>query len=145
VKSNLEIIIKSVVTSIPEIAACHIFGSAARHEPVVNDLDILILTYPNQDADKTVWKALEKISDATGLPTDSLDILVFDLEMADPRVLYHAVSEGILIKNECPNLLGDKIEDLSRYFLENETIIQRAGRLNRELIEEICCNGQGTP
>lgn len=143
-KPNLEII-KSAVTSIPEIASCHIFGSAARHESVVNDLDILILTYPGQDTEKAIWSALEKISHATGLPPDSLDILVFDLDMADPRVLYHAVNEGILIKNECPDFLGDKIEDLSRYFLENETIIQRAGRLNRELIEEICCNGQGTP
>ncbi len=134
-------IIKSAVAAIPEIAACYLFGSAGKGEVVVNDIDLLILVYPYADAEKALWVATEKISDAINLPADVLDILLFDLNLANPHVLYAAINDGILIKNESPDLLEDSIETLSRYFLENEPIIQRAGRLNWELIEEVCCDG----
>jgi predicted nucleotidyltransferase len=134
-------IIKSAVAAIPEIAACYLFGSAAKDESVVNDIDLLILVYPNVDAEKVLWTATERISDAVNLPADVLDILLFDLSLANPHVLYAAINQGILIKNESSELLADRIETLSRYFLDNEPIIQRAGRLNRELIEEVCCDG----
>ena len=134
-------ILTSTVAAIPEIAACYLFGSAANNEPVVNDIDLLILPYPETDAEKVLWTAIEKISDALNLPADMLDILLFDLTTADPRVLYAAVTNGILLKNASPDLLGDRIESISLYFLENEPVIRRAERLNREMIKEICGNG----
>lgn len=134
-------ILTSAVAAIPEIAACYLFGSAANNEPVVNDIDLLILVFPDADAEKVLWTAAEKISDVLNLPADMMDILLFDLTMANPRVLYAAVTNGILIKNASPELLGDRIESLSVYFLENEPVIQRAAQLNREMIEEVCGNG----
>lgn len=131
-------ILTTTVAAIPEIAACYLFGSAAQNESVVNDIDLLILVYPEADAEKVLWTATEKISDALSLPADMLDILLFDLTMANPKILYAAVTNGILIKNASPDLLGDRIESISLYFLENEPVIQRAKRLNREMIKEIC-------
>jgi predicted nucleotidyltransferase len=139
-KLNLDIL-TSTVAAIPEIAACYLFGSAAKNEPVVNDIDLLILVYPEADAEKVLWTATEKISDALNLPADMMDILLFDLTMANPRVLYAAVTNGILIKNASPDILGDRIESISLYFLENENAIQRAAQLNREMIGELCDNG----
>lgn len=139
-KLDLETV-KSAVSVIPEIAACYLFGSAAKGEPIVNDIDLLILVYPYADAEKVLWTVVEKVSDVVNLQADVLDILLFDLSMANPHVLYAAINDGILIKNESSDLLADRIEALSRYFLDNEQIIQNAGRLNREMILEVCCDG----
>ena len=67
-----------------------------------------------------------------------LDLLFFDSEEADPTVLSRAVNEGLLLKNEDPDFLSDSIDELSRYFLENEPMIRRAKQLRSERLERFC-------
>ena len=65
------------------------------------------------------------------------DLLFFDLEEVDPMVLSRALNEGILLKNEDPDLLSDRIDALSGFFLENEAMIRRAKELRRERLERL--------
>ena len=67
-----------------------------------------------------------------------IDILFFDLDEADPEVLYDAVNSGILIKNASPDLLTDKIETLTRYFVVNEFTLKQAALLDQERLEAFC-------
>jgi len=105
--------IKRAVAEVPEIAACNLFGSAAKQEEVVNDLDLLILVRPKADTENAIWQLTRRVSEFLRIEADKVDILLFDLAQADPEVLYHAVNEGVLLKNELPDLLTDKIEALS--------------------------------
>jgi len=109
---------------------------------VVNDIDLLILLRPDANMDKSMWAVTEKVGDALNVPADWIDVLVFDLSLADPQVLYRAVNEGVLLKNEDPDLLSDRIEALSMYLLENEHVIKKARRLAQELVEEACRQGK---
>ena len=133
--------IKRVLAAVQEIAACYLFGSMVRQEAVVNDLDLLILNRPEADAGKAIWELTRQISESTDIEADRVDILQFDLQQADPTVLYRAVTEGVLLKNELPDLLTDKIEDLSRYLVEHEYLISEAKRLRNELIKEFSADG----
>lgn len=134
-------IIQSTLATIPEIAACYLFGSAAKAEAVVNDIDLMVLLRPDANIDKSMWAVIEKVSAALQVPADLIDVLVFDLSLADPQVLYRAVNEGVLLKNEDPDLLSDRIEALSLYLLENEHVLKEARRLGQELVEEACNHG----
>ncbi|MBC8180854.1 nucleotidyltransferase domain-containing protein [candidate division KSB1 bacterium] len=132
--------LKKIFKDTPEIAAAYLFGSAAAKEPVVNDLDFLILPFPEVDFHTLDFELLPKISQATGFKIDQIDIVVFDMKMVKPGILYEAVNKGIILKNESPGLLTDKIEALSRYFLENEFLIQEKEKLQKEELEEFCAN-----
>ncbi len=129
-------ILKDVLHHSSEIAVCYLFGSAAGNEPVVNDLDLLIVPYPEADKFGICPELAERIAASQNISPDQIDILLFDLKLADPQILYRAVNEGVLLKNEDHNLLTNKIEALSLYFLENEFLIRQAKQLEKERLEE---------
>ena len=132
--------LKETLRNSHEVAAAYLFGSAATNSPVVNDLDILILVYPNINKDTTYFDLVCRISEALALPEDQIDILFFDLQEGDPEILYEAVNKGILLKNESPELLGDSIEKLSLYLIQNELIIARSKQLRHEQLEVFCAD-----
>jgi len=45
-----------------------------------------------------------------------------------------------LLKNESPELLGESIEKLSLYLIQNEFIITRAKQLRHEQLEVFCAD-----
>lgn len=122
-----------------EVVAAYLFGSAAEGE-IARDLDILVLLRPDVDANAVYFDLAASVSDALGIPEDKVDLLFFDMDEADPMVLYQAVSNGILLKNRDPDMLGDSIDALSRYFLENDVIIERAAQLRNERLEDFCAD-----
>jgi len=130
--------LKKVLADSPEVAAAYLFGSAAKNEPVVNDLDILILLHPDVNQDHAYFELSYRIGQSQNINADKVDVIFFNLDMVDPEVLYEAVNHGILLKNESPEFLTDRIEELSIYFLENESLIKEAKKLRRERIEEFC-------
>ncbi len=130
--------IKEVLQNSPEIAAAYLFGSAANREPVVNDIDILILPWPQLDPLGALFDVKARLIETLKLPEEKLDVLLFDLKYADPEVLYSAVNTGILLKDEDTDFLTDRIEELSRYFLENEYLIRQAEQLRQEMLDEFC-------
>lgn len=132
--------LKKVLNESPEVAAAYLFGSAAANESLVNDLDILVLLYPDINSQNIYFELLERISKSLGISADEVDVLFFDIQVTFPEVLYRAVTEGILIKNENQKLLTDNIEQLSKYFLENEFLIREAKRYRQERLEEFCAN-----
>ena len=136
-KADLERL-KQTLKECPEVAAAYLFGSAAKNELVVNDLDLLILLYPDRNQDNAYFELSYRIGQSQHINADKVDLIFFDIDMVDPEVLYEAVDHGILLQNKLPGLLTDKIEELSRYLLENEFLIREAKRLRRELIEEFC-------
>ena len=84
----------------------------------------------------------DRISKSQNAYEKQIDILFFDLDEADPEVLYDAVNKGILIKNASPDLLVEKIEALNRYFIVNEFILKQAELLKQERLEAFCENRQ---
>ena len=62
------------------------------------------------------------------------------MQLTNAEVLYSAINKGILLKDDLPELLTDKIEELSRCFLENEFLIKEKKRLQREELEEFCAD-----
>jgi uncharacterized protein YutE (UPF0331/DUF86 family)/predicted nucleotidyltransferase len=128
--------LKQVLADSPEVAAAYLFGSAAKNEPVVNDLDILILLYPDVNPYHAYLELSYRIGQSQNINADKVDLVFFDLDMVDPEVLYEAVNHGILLKNNSPELLTDKIEELSNYFLENESLMKQAKKLRREFIKK---------
>ena len=137
IKYDLDMLKQSLRNS-PEVAAAYLFGSAATNAPVVNDLDILLLVYPDIDKNTAYFDLVCRISEALALPEGKIDILFFDLQEADPDILYEAVNNGVLLKNESPELLGESIEKLSLYLIQNEFIITRAKQLRHEQLEVFC-------
>ena len=139
IKYNLDILKQSLRNS-PEVAAAYLFGSAVINAPVVNDLDILLLIYPDINKNIAYFDLVSRISEALTLPEEKIDILFFDLQEADPDILYEAVNNGALLKNEFPELLGESIEKLSLYLTQNEFIIARAKQLRHEQLEVFCAD-----
>ena len=137
IKYDLDMLKQSLRNS-PEVAAAYLFGSAATNAPVVNDLDILLLVYPHIDKNTAYFDLVCRISEALALPEGKIDILFFDLQEADPDILYEAVNNGVLLKNESPELLGESIEKLSLYLIQNEFIMARAKQLRHEQLEVFC-------
>lgn len=132
--------LRAVLNESPEVAAAYLFGSAAKNEPVVNDLDILILLYPDINQDSAYFELSYRIGQALNINADKVDVVFFDINQVDPEVLYEAVNLGIPLKNNSPELLTTKIEELSNYLFENEALIQETKQLRRERIEEFCCD-----
>ena len=139
IKYDLAMLKQSLRDS-PEVAAAYLFGSAATNAPVVNDLDILLLVYPDIDKNIAYFDLVSRISEALTLPEEKIDILFFDLQEADPDILYEAVNNGVLLKNESPELLGESIEKLSFYLIQNEYVIARAKQLRHEQLEVFCAD-----
>ena len=137
IKYDLDMLKQSLRNS-PEVAAAYLFGSAATNAPVVNDLDILLLVYPDIDKNTAYFDLVCRTSEALALPEDKIDILFFDLQEADAEILYEAVNQGVLLKNESPELLGESIEKLSLYLMQNAFIITRAKQLRHEQLEVFC-------
>ncbi|MEA3416777.1 MAG: nucleotidyltransferase domain-containing protein [Thermodesulfobacteriota bacterium] len=139
IKYNLDMLKQSLRNS-PEVATAYLFGSAVINAPVVNDLDILVLVYPDIDKNIAYFDLVSRISEALTLPEEKIDILFFDLQEADPDILCKAVNNGVLLKNESPELLGESIENLSFYLIQNEFIIARARQLRHEQVDVFCAD-----
>ena len=118
-----------------EVSAGYLFGSAASGEAVVNDLDILVLLRQGIEKDKAYINITYNLSELLKIPEACVDLLFFDLEEADLSVLTRAVNLGILLINHDPEYLSNMIDKISKYLLENETMIIRAQRLRQERIE----------
>ena len=131
-------VLKEALNESPEVVAAYLFGSAARDEPVVNDLDVLVLLHQGTNKDTIYFDLICRIAQALDFTEDQVDILFFDLQEAAPEILYEALNQGILLKNESPELLSDKIDELSHYLIENEFFIQQAKQLERERLEAFC-------
>jgi len=121
-----------------DVAAAYLFGSATTGTTSVNDLDILVLQ--REGADRFVLHAqiVEQLANSLEISADKIDLVFFDLQETEPALLYTAINEGILLKTDTSELLSDKIEALSRYFLINEPMIRRAEHLKIERLEAFC-------
>ena len=69
------------------------------------------------------------------VPEAYIDLLFFDLTEVEPSVLTRAVNRGILLVNNDPEYLGNTIDNVSRYLMDNEAMIARARRLRQERME----------
>jgi len=128
--------IKASLQECTDVSAAYLFGSGAQGLNVANDLDILVLLNKHADKRTAFFDVIHKLSSHLNLPEDCIDLLFFDYHEADVSVLARAVNEGILIKNDDPEYLGDMIDDFSRYLLANEAVRIRGLRLRRERLEE---------
>lgn len=128
--------IKELIRSKPEISAAYLFGSAAEESFVVNDLDLLVLTPPDTDENKAYFDIISYLSREISISEEYIDLLFFDMETSDPKVLYSAITNGILLKNNSPELLSENIEKLSLFFLINEAYISRKNFLFKEQLED---------
>jgi predicted nucleotidyltransferase len=121
-----------------DVLAAYLFGSITAEVPVRNDVDILVLLREDVDRFEAYTHLKRSMADASGLPEGKIDLLFLDLDEANPHVLIKAVNSGVLIKNSNPDLLSERIENISMYFLENEPVLQRAEILRRESLEAFC-------
>jgi predicted nucleotidyltransferase len=131
-------VLQDALKNHPEVSAAHLFGSAAIGASAVNDLDVLILLHEHADKDDVFIDLSDKLSKALNLPEDRIDLLLFDLQEADHDVLMKAINQGVLLKNSDPAYLGDMIDKLSGYMLENEPMRIRAKSLRKERLEAFC-------
>jgi predicted nucleotidyltransferase len=131
-------LIKKCITEIPDVVAAYLFGSATGAEQAVNDLDILVFLKQGAKRLETQFVLMNRLSRSTGIKADRIDIVVFDLDEVEPVILQKAINQGILLKNNDPDFLSDRIEELSGYFLKNEPMIYRAEILKKERTEAFC-------
>ncbi len=118
-----------------EVSAVYLFGSASGRGLVVNDLDILVLLHHGVDKDEAYINITHNLSKSLKIREAFVDLLFFDLEEADPIIMARAVNQGILLINRDPEYLSNMIDSVSRYLLENETMMIRAQRLRQERTE----------
>ena len=130
--------IVTVIKQCSEVSAAYLFGSAAKGEGVVNDLDILVLLNRNVDTHEAYINLIYQLSQVLNISEDYIDLLFFDTEEADLAVLTRAVNNGILLKNNDPEYLSDTIDNVSRYLMDNEAMIIRGKRLRQERLEVFC-------
>ncbi len=134
----MTVILKDLIITLEgcsEVSAAYLFGSAASGEAVVNDLDILVLLHQEIDKDEAYIDLIYTLSKSLKIPEACVDLLFFDSNEADPSILTRAVNRGILLINRDPEYLSNMIDNISRYLLENETMIIRARRLRQERME----------
>jgi predicted nucleotidyltransferase len=127
--------LKSILEECHEVSAAFLFGSAASGEYMANDLDILVLLHQDTDKNEAFFDLTSNLSKSLKVPEAAVDLLFFDLEEADLSILTRAVNRGIMLINHDPEYLSNMIDNLSRYLLENETMIIRARRLRQERME----------
>ena len=130
--------IKDYFNGRQDILLAYLFGSGVGSNKVANDLDILILADERASRLKIQIELVNDLSKLTGFTADRIDVVFFDQEEVDPHILKSAINHGILIKNTDPELLSNRIEKLSRYFLKNEPAIVNAKRLEKERLEVFC-------
>ena len=130
--------LKTTLNEIPAITAAYIFGSTVDGSKITNDIDIIVLTLIPSEFQQHYLEFISKIADALNVKPDKIDLLAFDLNLADPEIIYRAIDEGIMLKNTNPDFLSDKIESLSRFFLENEYLLKENKRYRKERLEEFC-------
>jgi predicted nucleotidyltransferase len=138
---NTQVNLADIIATIKqcsEVSAAYLFGSAAKGESVVNDMDILALLNRNVDKHEAFINLTVRLSQILNIPEDCIDLLFLDLEEADPALLTRAVNNGILLKNDDPEYLSDTIDNLSRYLMDNEAMIIRGRRLRQERLEVFC-------
>lgn len=128
--------IKRLVRSKPEISAAYLFGSAVEDCPVQNDIDLLVLPHPEVNKDKAYFDIISYLCQELKISEEYMDLLFFDIEASDPKILYSAITNGMLLKNQSPELLSECIENLSLFFLINEPYIYRREHLIKEQMEE---------
>lgn len=75
--------LKQVLAASHEVAAAYLFGSAAKNEPVVNDLDILILLYPNVNQDNAYLELSYRIDQSQNINADKVDDNFFVKNLRD--------------------------------------------------------------
>ena len=121
-----------------EVSAAYLFGSAAKGESVINDLDIMVLLHRHVDKHQVYFNLTHKLSQITNISEDLIDLLFFYFDEANLTVLTRAVNKGIFLKNDDPAYLSNAIDFLSRYLLDNEAMIIRAKHLQRERLEVFC-------
>jgi len=117
------------------VAAAYIFGSILESE-IFNDVDILIL--PEKNALNHIfltYKISANLSEKLNISSDFIDAILLDLEKTDPLVLGEALKTGRLIKNQNPDYLSDKLEEISSFFLINEAVLYRRQVLLREQLD----------
>ena len=131
-------LIKKCITETSDVVAAYLFGSAASAERTVNDLDILVLLNKGVNRLEIQLALMNRLSNVTRFKPDRIDIVVFDLEEVEPSILQKAVNQGILLKNNNPDFLSTRIEELSNYFLKNEPMIFRAELLKKERMDAFC-------
>ena len=131
-------LIKKCITETPDVVAAYLFGSAASAERTVNDLDILVLLNKGVNRLEIQLALMNRLSNVTRFKPDRIDIVIFDLEEVEPSILQKAVNQGILLKNNNPDFLSTRIEELSNYFLKNEPMIFRAELLKKERMDAFC-------
>jgi len=124
----------------PEVVAAYLFGSATEGESVINDLDILVLLRPDVDEYRAYFDLGGSLAKTLGISEDRVDLLFLNLDEANPVILYNAINRGVLLKNSDSNILGDRIDALSRYFLENEPMIMQAKHLRQDRMEAFCAD-----
>jgi len=127
--------LKIALEGCSEVSAAYLFGSAASGEAVINDLDILVLLHQEIDKDEAYINLIYTLSKSLKIPETCVDLLFFDSNEADPSILTRAVNRGILLINHHPEYLINMVDNISRYLLENETMIIRAQRLRQERME----------
>ena len=127
--------LKIALEGCSEVSAAYLFGSAASGEAVINDLDILVLLHQEIDKDEAYINLIYTLSKSLKIPEACVDLLFFDSNEADPSILTRAVNRGILLINHHPEYLINMVDNISRYLLENETMIIRAQRLRQERME----------
>jgi predicted nucleotidyltransferase len=132
--------LKRCLNTKPEVIAAYLFGSAAKGESAVNDVDILVLLRPDIDMYKAFYELNYSISEALSISEDRIDLLFLNLDEAKPVVLYNAINQGILLKNIDADMLSDRIEAVSRHLLENEPMILQAKRLRQDRLEAFCAS-----
>ena len=131
-------LIKKCVAESRDIVAAYLFGSGAGMEQAVNDLDILVFLNQGAKRLQTQFALMNRLSRATGFNPDKIDIVVFDLNEVEPVILQKAINQGVLLLNNDPDFLSNRIEELSAYFLKNEPMIYRAEILKKERTEAFC-------
>ena len=127
--------LKIALERCPEISAVYLFGSSSGRGLVANDLDILVLLQQGVDKDEAYINITHNLSKSLKIREAFVDLLFFDLEEADPIIMARAVNQGILLINRDPEYLSNMIDSVSRYLLENETMMIRAQRLRQERTE----------
>jgi predicted nucleotidyltransferase len=130
--------IKKCIAESRDVVAAFLFGSAAGMEQAVNDLDILVFLNQGARRLETQFVLMDRLSKVTGFKPDRIDIVVFDLDEVEPVILKKAINQGVLLINNDPDFTGDRIEELSGYFLKNEPMIYRAELLKKERMEAFC-------
>ena len=135
-RENIIAAVEQEMAENDNVAAAYIFGSIIE-SGIFNDIDILIL--PEKSALNHIfltYKISANLAEKLSISSDFIDAILLDLEKTDPLILGEALKTGRLIKNQNPDYLSDKLEEVSSFFLINEAVLYRRQVLLREQLEK---------